>query len=137
MGLLDGVLGGASKTTGGVGASASAGAKGGGLGGYSELISIVATTIVQYAFASSMKKDQKRFEQEISKLDEKKQLELLAKVQQVQTELERQNIVFQYIDKGRIEELKKEDNNSKKYLYIGLGVGVIIYALMILKLKKR
>lgn len=137
MGLLDGVLGGASKTTGGVGASASAGAKGGDLGGYSELISIVATTIVQYAFASSMKKDQKRFEQEISKLDEKKQLELLAKVQQVQTELERQNIVFQYIDKGRIEELKKEDNNSKKYLYIGLGVGVIIYALMILKLKKR
>jgi hypothetical protein len=118
-------------------ASANTSSSGGGLGGYSAIITLVATTIVQYAFASSMKKDQKRFEQEISKLDEKKQLELLAKVQQVQTELERQNIVFQYIDKGRIEELKKQDNNSKKYLYIGLGVGVIIYALMILKLKKR
>ena len=118
-------------------ASANTSSSGGGLGGYSAIITLVATTIVQYAFASSMKKDQKRFEQEISKLDEKKQRELLAKVQQVQTELERQNIVFQYIDKGRIEELKKQDNNSKKYLYIGLGVGVIIYALMILKLKKR
>jgi hypothetical protein len=117
-------------------ASASGSSGGDGLGGYSAIITAVATTVVQYAFASSMKKDQKRFEQEISKLDEKKQLELLAKVQQVQTELERQNIVFQYIDKSRIEELKKEDNN-KKYLYIGLGVGVIIYALMILKLKKR
>jgi hypothetical protein len=118
-------------------ASANTSSSGGGLGGYSAIITLVATTIVQYAFASSMKKDQKRFEQEISKLDEKKQLELLAKVQQVQTELERQNIVFQYIDKVRIEELKKQDNNSKKYLYIGLGVGVIIYALIILKLKKR
>lgn len=137
MGLLDGILGGVGKTTGGVGASATSGAKGGGSGLGEQAIAMVASMIVDYAFASSIKKDQKRFEQEISKLDEKKQLELLAKVQQVQTELERQNIVFQYIDKGRIEELKKQDNNSKKYLYIGLGVGVIIYALMILKLKKR
>lgn len=137
MALLDGVLGGASKTTGGVGASASAGAKGGGLGGYSEIISIVATTIVQYAFASSIKKDQKRFEQEIAKLDEKKQLELLAKVQQVQTELERQNIVFQYVDKAKIEALKKETKRERLYPYIGLGIGVLLYALMILKFKKR
>jgi ABC-type anion transport system duplicated permease subunit len=137
MGLFDGVLGGVKSGVSGVGSSATSGAKGVGAGMGEQAIAMVAGMIVQYAFASSIKKDQKRFEQEISKLDEKKQLELLAKVQQVQTELERQNIVFQYIDKVRIEELKKQDNNSKKYLYIGLGVGVIIYALIILKLKKR
>lgn len=135
MGLLDGVLGGASSSAGSVGSSAGAGAKGGsGLG--EQAIATVAGLIVDFAFASSIKKDQKRFEQEIAKLDAQKQKELLTKVQQVQTELERQNIVFQYIDKGRIEELKKQDGN-KKYLYIALGVGVLIYALMIIKLKKR
>jgi formiminotetrahydrofolate cyclodeaminase len=102
----------------------------------SQVVSFVASTIVQIAFASSIKKDQKRFEQEIAKLDEKKQLELLQKVQQVQTELERQNIVFQYIDKARIEELKNKDNN-KKYIYIGLAVGIVLYGLMLLKFKKK
>jgi threonine aldolase len=103
----------------------------------SQVVALVASTIVQYAFASSIKKDQKRFEQEIAKLDEKKQLELLAKVQQVQTELERQNIVFQYIDKARIEELKSQGKKQRTYVYIGLGIGVLLYSFMILKLKKR
>ncbi len=102
----------------------------------SQVVSFVASTIVQIAFASSIKKDQKRFEQEIAKLDEKKQLELLQKVQQTQNELERQKIVFQYIDKARIEELKNKDNN-KKYIYIGLAVGIVLYGLMLLKFKKK
>ena len=117
--------------------SASGSSGGEGLGGYSAIITAVATTVVQYAFASSMKKDQKRFEQEIAKLDAKKQLELLQKVQQVQTELERQKIVFQYIDKTRIEELKKQDKQKKMYLYIGLGLGILVYGVMIFKLKKK
>jgi hypothetical protein len=137
MGLFDGILGGAKSTTSGVGSSATSGAKGGGLGGYSEAISFVATTVVQIAFASSIKKDQKRFEQEIARLDEKKQLELLQKVQQVSSELERQKIVFQYIDKAKIEKLIAEDDNKKKYLYAGIGIGVLIYVLMLIKLKKR
>lgn len=102
----------------------------------SQVVSFVASTIVQIAFASSIKKDQKRFEQEIAKLDEKKQLELLQKVQQTQNELERQKIVFQYIDKARIEELKNKDNN-KKYIYIGLAVGIVLYGLILLKFKKK
>jgi len=117
--------------------SASGSSGGEGLGGYSAIITAVATTVVQYAFASSMKKDQKRFEQEIAKLDAKKQLELLQKVQQVQTELERQKIVFQYIDKTTIEELKKQDKQKKMYLYIGLALGVLVYGVMIFKLKKK
>ena len=137
MAFLDGVLGGASKTTGGVGASASAGAKGGGLGSYSELISIGATAIVQYAFASSIKKDQKRLEKELAKLDAKKQAELLSKVQQAQTEIQRQEIVFQYIDKGRIEELKKQDNAKKTYIYVAIGFGLLLYGLVLLKIKKK
>jgi hypothetical protein len=118
-------------------ASASGSSGGGGLGGYSAIITLVATTIVQIAFASSAKKDQKRFEKEISQLDAKKQAELLQKVQQVSSELERQKIVFQYIDKAKIEKLIAEDDNKKKYLYAGIGIGVLIYVLMLIKLKKR
>ena len=118
-------------------ASANTSSSGDGLGGYSAIITLVATTIVQIAFASSAKKDQKRFEKEISQLDAKKQAELLQKVQQVSSELERQKIVFQYIDKAKIEKLIAEDDNKKKYLYAGIGIGVLIYVLMLIKLKKR
>jgi hypothetical protein len=101
-----------------------------------ELVAQSAGMIVDFAFASSIKSDQKRFEKAIAKLDAKKQQELLLKVQQVQNELERQKIVFQYIDKAKIEELKKEENKKKVYLYIGLGIGLTAYALIIFKLKK-
>jgi hypothetical protein len=137
MGLLDGILGGVKSGASGVGSSVTSGAKGGGSGTGEQAIAMVASMIVDYAFASSIKKDQKRFEQEIARLDEKKQLELLQKVQQVSSELERQKIVFQYIDKAKIEKLIAEDKNKNKYLYAGIGIGVLIYVLMLIKLKKR
>jgi hypothetical protein len=124
-----------SGSLGSINTSASSSGGGGELA--SQAISMVASTIVNYAFASSMKKDQKRFEQEIAKLDKRKQAELLLKIQQVESELERQKIVFQYIDKTRIEELKKQDNQKKMYLYIGLGLGILVYGVMIFKLNKK
>lgn len=107
------------------------------LGGYTEVASVAVGLIVNYAFASSIKKDQKKFEKEIAKLDAKKQEELLQKVQQVGSELERQKIVYQYVDKARIDELKNETKRERLYLYGALGLGVIVYGLLILKLKKR
>ncbi len=107
------------------------------LGGWTEAVSVATGLIVNYAFASSIKSDQKRFEKEIAKLDAKKQEELLAKVQQAETELERQKIVYQYVDKQKIDELKKEGKKQRTILYVGLGAGVLIYALLLLKLKKH
>jgi mannitol-specific phosphotransferase system IIBC component len=99
--------------------------------------SVASGLIVNFAFASLMKKDQKKFEEEIAKLDSKKQAELLAKVQQAETELERQKIVFQYIDKQKIDKLIAEGKKDRLFLYLGLGVGLLAYVLIILKLKKR
>jgi hypothetical protein len=105
------------------------------LGGYTEVASIAVGLIVNYAFASSIKSDQKRFEKEIAKLTDKKQQELLAKIQQAETEIERQKIVYQYVDKQKIDELKKEGKKQRTILYVGLGVGVLLYAILLLKLK--
>jgi hypothetical protein len=113
-------------------ASASTGSA---LGGYTEVASIATGLIVNYAFASSIKSDQKRFEKEIAKLTDKKQQELLAKIQQAETEIERQKIVYQYVDKQKIDELKKEGKKQRTILYVGLGVGVLLYAILLLKLK--
>lgn len=113
-------------------ASASTGSA---LGGYTEVASIAVGLIVNYAFASSIKSDQKRFEKEIAKLTDKKQQELLAKIQQAETEIERQKIVYQYVDKQKIDELKKEGKKQRTILYVGLGVGVLLYAILLLKLK--
>jgi phage host-nuclease inhibitor protein Gam len=113
-------------------ASASTGSA---LGGYTEAVSIATGLIVNYAFASSIKSDQKRFEKEIAKLSAKKQEELLAKIQQAETEIERQKIVYQYVDKQKIDELKKEGKKQRTILYVGLGIGVLLYAILLLKLK--
>ena len=102
-----------------------------------EVVSSLAGMAVNLAFASSIKKDQKRLEKELAKLDAKKQAELLLKVQQAQTEIQRQEIVFQYIDKGRIEELKKQDNAKKRYIYVAIGFGLLLYGLVLLKIKKN
>lgn len=137
MGLADGIIKGAGASTGGSSAVKGATASGSALGGYTEVVSAVAGMIVNYAFASSIKKDQKKFEKEIANLSEQKQKELLQKVQQTQDELERQKIVYQYVSKARIDELKKETKKEQLYLYGGLALGLIVYALLIFKLKKR
>lgn len=113
------------------------GTSGGGLkGGTADAIGMVAGMITTYAFASSIKSDQKKFEKEIAKLEKRKQEELLAKIQQVESEIERQKIVYQYVEKQKIDELKKEGKKQRTIMYAGLGVGVLLYALLILKLKK-
>ena len=38
--------------------------------------------------------------------------------------------------KEATEDVKKEENKKKVYLYIGLGIGLTAYALIIFKLKK-
>jgi len=120
------------------GSSAVKGGSGGsGLSGNATaVIAMVAGMITDYAFASSIKSDQKKFEKEIAKLDARKQQELLNKVQQAENEIERQKIVYQYVDKQKIDELKKQGKKQRTILYAGLGVGVLLYALLILKLKK-
>lgn len=124
MSLADSVV----KSSGGTGSA---------LGSYTEVASIVAGLIVNFAFASSLKEDQKKFEKEIAKLDEKKQKELLYKIQNLQTELERQKIVYQYVSKAKIDELKEKTKKERFYIYGALGLGLLIYALLIFKLKKR
>ena len=103
-------------------------------GNATALIAMVAGMITDYAFASSIKSDQNKFQKEIAKLDARKQQELLNKVQKAETEIERQKIVYQYVDKQKIDELKKEGKKQRTILYAGLGVGVLLYALLILKL---
>lgn len=106
-------------------------------GGLSDVYGAVAGAITDYAFASSIKADQKKFEKEIKKLDAKKQQELLAKIQEAETEIERQKLVYQYVDKQKIDAIKSEGKKRRTIMYVGLGLGLIAYTLIFLKLKKR
>jgi mannitol-specific phosphotransferase system IIBC component len=105
--------------------------------GVADIGGVVAGLITDYAFASSIKSDQKKFEKEIKKLDAKKQQELLAKIQEAQTEIERQKLVYQYVDKQKIDAIKSEGKKRRTIMYVGLGLGLIAYTLIFLKLKKR
>jgi Flp pilus assembly protein TadB len=99
--------------------------------------SLAVSTIVNVAFASSIKSDQKKLEKLLSELDQKKQQELLELVQRTSTELERQSAVFNFINAAKREELENQRRKKNRFIYIGIGLGVLAYILMILKLKKK
>lgn len=99
-------------------------------------ISAFAGLITSYAFSSSIKSEQKRLEKEINKISESKQKELLAKVQQLQSESERQKVVFDYLNQAKIVDLKNE-SKTKKYLpYAVVGFLFIGFLAFIIKNKK-
>lgn len=101
-----------------------------------ESISAFAGLITSYAFSSSIKSDQKRLEKEIKKLSEDKQKELLSKVQQLQSESERQKIVFEYLNQAKIIDLKNESKTKKYIPYLVVGVLFVGFLAFIIKNKK-
>jgi hypothetical protein len=89
-----------------------------------EVISQVASTIVTLVYANQEKKAQEKFEREISELDAEAQRELLKKVTESKTEIERQNIVAKTLFDANVEKLKKTKDKLK---YTGIGVAIIMF----------
>ena len=114
------------------------GAGGGGFGaGAGAVAGAVISTVVATIFQQKDAKKQIALQEALGRLSIEKQVELDKRLQDTQSELERQNILYKY--------LAVENNNKmlvgiKKEKYVGyalVGGGIILFSLVMLKAMKR
>jgi hypothetical protein len=95
------------------------------------------SSIITSSFNKADAKKQIELEEELSKLSLDQQKELEKNLQNVQEEIERQKIVYQYLaDKNKKNSLNLIKSKRKK-LYIILGAGIFLLAGVLTLLSKK
>jgi formiminotetrahydrofolate cyclodeaminase len=97
----------------------------------------VASTIVTMAFAKADAKKQREMEEKLSLLSLAQQKDLEQRLQDIQGELARQEIIYKYLAVQKNDEALAKIKGVKYTSYIVIGVGVIIFSLLVLKLAKK
>ena len=112
--------------------------KSGGLGNLGgAVIGTVISSVIGGMFAKGENAKALKLQAELTKLslDQKKQLE--ERLQDVQSETERQGLVYQFLAVQNNNEMLNRVQGKRYTSYIVLGVGVTVLALVILKLAKK
>jgi hypothetical protein len=112
--------------------------KGGGLGNLGGAVAgqLISTVIGGY-FARGEAEKGRALQEELGKLSLAQQKQLEERLQDVQSETERQGMVYQFLAVQNSNEMLNRIQSKRYTSYIVLGVGVTILALVFLKLAKR
>ena len=121
-------------------AEGSAGAtKGGGkladVGGM--IVGTVISGVISGMFAKGENKKALALQEELTKLSLAQQKQLEERLQDVQSETERQGMVYQFLAVQNNNEMLNRVQGKRYTSYIVLGVGIMLLSLVILKLSKR
>jgi hypothetical protein len=118
---------------------ATGGAKSGGkladVGG--AVVGAVISSVVSGMFAKGENAKALKLQEELSKLSLAQQKQLEERLQDVQSETERQGMVYQFLAVQNNNEMLNRVQGKRYTSYIVLGVGVTVLALVILKLAKK
>ena len=120
--------GGGTSTSGGT-------STGAGIGG--AVIGSVISSVIGGMFAKGENEKALKLQAELSKLTLAQQKQLEERLQDVQSETERQGMVYQFLAVQNNNEMLNRVQGKRYTSYIVLGVGVTILALVILKLAKK
>jgi len=96
----------------------------------------IANTIIASSFAKADAKKQRDMEEKIAMLSLDQQKWLEQHLQDVQGEIAKQQIIYQYLAVQNNNEMLNKVQSKRYTSYIVLGVGVIVLAVVILKLGK-
>jgi hypothetical protein len=123
------------KYAGGTSTATTGGSTLGNLGGAvaGQLIS----SVIGGYFAKGEAEKGRALQEEIAKLSLAQQKQLEERLQDVQSETERQGMVYQFLAVQNNNEMLNRIQSKRYTSYIVLGVGVTILALVFLKLAKR
>jgi len=123
------------KYAGGTSTATTGGSTLGNLGGAvaGQLIS----TVIGGYFARGEEAKGRALQEELAKLSLAQQKQLEERLQDVQSETERQGMVYQFLAVQNNNEMLNRIQSKRYTSYIVLGVGVTILALVFLKLAKR
>jgi hypothetical protein len=120
---------------GGGGTSTGGGSTGAGIGG--AVIGTVISSVIGGYFAKGENAKALKLKEELSKLSLAQQKQLEERLQDVQSETERQSLVYQFLAVQNNNEMLNRVQTKRYTSYIVLGVGVTILALVVLKLAKK
>jgi len=113
----------------------SGGGAGGAIGG--AILGSIGSARVSGAFAKADAKKQREMEEKINLLSLDQQKFLEQRLQDVQGEIAKQQIIYQYLAVQNNNEMLNRIQGKRYTSYIVLGVGVVILAIVILKLGKK
>lgn len=117
--------------------STSAPKSGGGMGGWDALISVAVDFGVQYMTAKSEKKKNEEFLRKMAELDEQQAEKLKKLISDATTEVAKTKVIIDFLNKEEIKKLEAQRRKERMLPLIGLGVGVILLAIVFYKLKKQ
>lgn len=113
----------------------SGGGVGGAIGG--AVAGSLVNAIIGGAFAKADAKKQREMEEKIALLSLDQQKWLEQHLQDVQGEIAKQQIIYQYLAVQNNNEMLNRVQSKRYTSYIVLGVGIIVLAVVILKLGKK
>ena len=111
------------------------GASGADIGGM--LAGSVISSVIDGYFAKGEAKKVRQLQEELAKLSLAQQKQLEERLQDVQSETERQGMIYQFLAVQNNNEMLNRVQTKRYTSYIVLGVGVTILALVILNLAKK
>jgi hypothetical protein len=95
------------------------------------------STLITSSFAKADAKKQREMEEKINLLSLDQQKFLEQRLQDVQGEIAKQQIIYQYLAVQNNNEMLNRIQGKRYTSYIVLGVGIVILAVVILKLGKK
>jgi len=97
----------------------------------------IISSVISGLFAKGEAKKALKLQAELSKLTLAQQKTLEERLQDVQSETERQGMIYQYLIVQNNNEMINRIQGKRYTSYIVLGVGVMLLALVVLKLAKK
>jgi hypothetical protein len=112
-------------------------AKSGGLGDYSALISVAVDFGVQYLYAKKENKRNQELLQRLSELNEQEAEKLKKLLETSLGEVAKTQVILEFLNEGKIKDLKDERTKNRTIAFIVLGVAVVVLGLIFYKLNKQ
>ena len=114
------------------------GAKGGGgLSGFSDLISTAIDFGVQYLYADKENKRNEELLQRMAELDVQQAEKLKKMLKDSATEIAKTAVIIEFLNEENIKKLEDKSKKDRILPLIGLGFGIILLSLIFYKLNKQ
>lgn len=106
-------------------------------GGGGNLLGAVAGIAVTTLFQMDEAKRNKEFTKQLESLTQEQQAELEKGLTLLKTQLEREKYLVEFVTNAKSEELKKEAQKKRMFLYAGLAIALIGTGILFIKLKQK
>lgn len=110
---------------------------GGGLGNWSALIEVGVNFGVSYLTAKSEGKKNEAFLRKMAELDANQAEKLKKLISQADTQIAKTKVILDFLNQEDIKKLEQQRRRERILPIVGLGLGIVLIAVVFYKLKKQ